>query len=33
MTILPHKVYLFYEETETNDMVRDELNQLLHLIE
>ena len=30
---LPHKVYLFYEETETNDMVRDELNQLLHLIE
>lgn len=30
---LPHKIYLFYDETETNDMVRDELNQLLNLIE
>ena len=30
---LPHKVYLFYDETETNDMVRDELNQLLLLLE
>ena len=26
---LPHKLYDFYEGTETNDMVRDELNQLL----
>ncbi len=30
---LPHKIYLFYEETETNDMVRDELNQLLLVLE
>ena len=30
---LPHKLYVFYEETETNDMVRDELNQLLNLLE
>ncbi len=30
---LPHKLYLFYEETETNDMVKDELNQLLLLLE
>ncbi|MDE0018327.1 MAG: HEAT repeat domain-containing protein [Candidatus Poribacteria bacterium] len=30
---LPHKIYLFYEEKETNDMVRDELNQLLLVLE
>ena len=30
---LPHKLYVFYEETETNDMVRDELNELLNLLE
>ena len=30
---LPHKIYLFYDETETNDMVRDELNQLLLVLE
>ena len=30
---LPHKIYLFYEETETHDMVRDELNALLNLLE
>ena len=30
---LPHKIYLFYEETETNDMVKDELNQLLLVLE
>ncbi len=29
---LPHKIYLFYDEKEKNDMVRDELNQLLLLI-
>ena len=30
---LPHKIYLFYEEKETNDMVKDELNQLLLVLE
>ena len=30
---LPHKIYLFYEKTETNDMVKDELNELLNLLE
>ena len=30
---LPHKIYFFYEEKETNDMVRDELNQLLLVLE
>ena len=30
---LPHKLYSFYEETETNDMVKDELNELLNLLE
>ena len=30
---LPHKLYVFYEETETNDMVKDELNELLNLLE
>ena len=30
---LPHKLYIFYEETETNDMVRDELNELLNQLD
>ena len=30
---LPHKLYIFYEETETHDMVRDELNQLLNQLD
>ena len=30
---LPHKIYLYYEGKETNDMVRDELNQLLLVLE
>lgn len=30
---LPHKIYLFYEEKETHDMVKDELNQLLLVLE
>ena len=30
---LPHKLYSFYEGTETNDMVKDELNELLNLLE
>ena len=30
---LPHKIYLYYEEKETNDMVKDELNQLLLVLE
>ncbi|RKU08119.1 hypothetical protein C6503_23335 [Candidatus Poribacteria bacterium] len=30
---LPHKIYLFYDKKETNDMVRDELNQLLLALE
>ena len=30
---LPHKIYFFYEQKETNDMVRDELNQLLLVLE
>ena len=30
---LPHKLYVFYEEAETNDMVKDELNELLNLLE
>ena len=30
---LPHKLYVFYEKTETNDMVKDELNELLNLLE
>ena len=30
---LPHKLYVFYDKTETNDMVRDELNELLNLLE
>ena len=30
---LPHTIYFFYEEKETNDMVKDELNELLNLLE
>jgi hypothetical protein len=30
---LPHRIYLYYEEKETNDMVKDELNQLLLVLE
>ena len=30
---LPHKIYVFYEQKETNDMVRDELNQLLLVLD
>jgi hypothetical protein len=30
---LPHKIYFFYEKKETNNMVKDELNQLLLVID
>ena len=30
---LPHKLYDFYDNTETNDMVKDELNQLLNQLD
>ncbi len=30
---LPHKIYFFYDKKETNDMVRDELNQLLLVLD
>ena len=30
---LPHKLYVFFDETETNDMVKDELNELLNQLD